>query len=490
MPLDPRTPVLVGAAQLLQREEDPGRACEPVLLMERAAREAAEDAGAPGLLSRLDGIFVPRGLWRYSNPGGLLRERLGAAGACSGIAPISGTTVQWMLSRLALEVQAGRHDVVLLVGGEAERTKRRARRSGVPLDWTEQTDSEPDTRFGSHDLALGWWEKRYRVRPVQAFSMYENALRAHRGETPAAHRQRIARLWARNAAVAARNPRAWIQDAPTAERIAAPGPDNPMLAYPYTKRMVANMVVDQSAALILCSLETARRSGVPEERLVFPQVGTDAACGAGVPERIAYHDEPVLARAGRRALELADAAPADFEHVDLYSCFPSAVQIAAAELGFDLARELTITGGLTFAGGPFNSYVLHVIATAVERLRAAPGGRAFVSSVGGYMAKHAFGVYGSEPRRGGFAHACLDAEAERFERRVGLEDYTGSVRVESFAVLSGPEGEPDRLLLSCLADDGSRAFGTSADPALLAAIAREELCGRRGRLRGGVVQLD
>jgi acetyl-CoA C-acetyltransferase len=38
-------------------------------------------------------------------------------------------------------------------------------------------------------------------------------------------------------------------------------------------------------------------------------------------------------------------------HVDLYSCFPSAVQIAAAEIGCPTQRDLTVTGGLTFAGG-------------------------------------------------------------------------------------------------------------------------------------------
>jgi acetyl-CoA C-acetyltransferase len=466
------------------------RACEPLELMRQAGERAADDAGAPGLLARLDGVYVPRGLWSYSNPGALLGERFGAPGARSGLGPISGSTVQVMVSRAAVEIAESRSDLVLVVGGEAERRNRRARAAGLTPPVTDQVDSEPDQGFGEDRLNFGWWEKRYHARPILAFSMYENAIRAKSRESPVAHRERISKLWAGFAAVAARNPHAWIQDAPTAAEIAMPSADNRMVGYPYTKRMVANMVVDQAAAVIVCSLEAARRHGVTDDRMVFLQAATDAARGCGVPERLAYHEEPVMRLAGRRALSLAGAVPEDFAHVDLYSCFPSAVQIAAAELGFDLERELTVTGGLTFAGGPFNSYVLHAIASMMDRLRAEPGSRGFVSSVGGYMSKHAFGVYGSEPSEKGFVHECLDEAAGSLETRVGLEAFEGPVRVETFGVMPDPDGAPGSLLFACLTDAGERAFGTSADEGLLAAVEREELCGRAGRLQGGVLALD
>ena len=485
--MDPRTPVIVGAGQVLQREAEPERAREPLALMESAARRAADDAGAPALLEQIDWIHTPQGLWRYADPGRLLAERFGASRVRTAMAPISGSTVQFLVSRASLEIQSGACDVALVVGGEAERTSRRARRAGTELAWTEQPEGKPDRFFGTDGYELGWWERRYHIRPIQAFSMYENAVRAQRGETLDAHRQRIAGIWARNAAVASTNPYAWIQDGPSRDDIAAVAPDNPMVGYPYTKRMVANMVVDLGAALLLCSVETARRLGVPEDRWVFPHAATDAFRTAGVPERLAYHDEPVMRLAGQRAFELASSTPDDMAQVDLYSCFPSAVQIAAAELGFDEGRPLTVTGGLTFAGGPFNSYVLHALATLVDRLREDPGSRGFVSSVGGYMSKHAFGIYGTEPPPAGFAHACLDEEAEALPKRKGLEQYDGEVAVETYAVI--PDGEGARLLFSCLDDAGARAFGTSGDPTLLAAVEHEELCGRRGVLRDGELLL-
>ena len=86
--------VLVGAAQLSQRAEDPGAAREPLLLMEDALRAAAEDAGAPGLLAQADSIRVPQGLWEYPNPARWLAERFGPGRVETALGLISGTTVQ------------------------------------------------------------------------------------------------------------------------------------------------------------------------------------------------------------------------------------------------------------------------------------------------------------------------------------------------------------------------------------------------------------
>jgi acetyl-CoA C-acetyltransferase len=239
------------------------------------------------------------------------------------------------------------------------------------------------------------------------------------------------------------------------------------------------------AALVLCSAEAARRHGVPEDRFVYLHAATDVLRTEPMAERAQLHDEPALGAAGRRALELAGCAADDVEHVDLYSCFPSSVQIAAAELGFDLERELSVTGGLTFSGGPFNSYVMHSLSKLVERLRADPDALGFASGVGGYMAKHAFGVYGAAPPRAGFRYEdCTEAVRPIPTRPFGL-DLDGPAVVESFAQIQAPQtGEPT-VLAACLREDGHRTFATNADPAVAAALAREELCGRAVQVRDG-----
>ena len=106
-----------------------------------------------------------------------------------------------------------------------------------------------------------------------------------------------------------------------------------MISWPYTKLMNSNNMVDQGAALILTSVEAATRLGIPTDRWVFPYAGTDAHDTYSISERAELHRSPAIRIGGARALELAGLGIDDMDHVDLYSCFPSAVQVAATELG-------------------------------------------------------------------------------------------------------------------------------------------------------------
>jgi acetyl-CoA C-acetyltransferase len=493
--MDARTPVLVGWGQVKQRCDDPREALEPLALMVEAAQRAADDAGSRALLRALDSIRVPHGLWQYSNPASLLRERFGCAGAQTAWGSIAGSTAQRMLSHAACEIAQGRRDIVLLVGAEAERTKRRAKAAGIPLDWTEQRGDAPDEEFGfsARDPGFGKWEARFRPHPPQAFALFENALRAARGEGVDSHRARIAELWSRFSRVAAENPYAWIQKPMLARVIGVASETNRLIAFPYTKFLVSNMVVDLGAALIVCSAQAAQRHGVPRERWVFPHAATDVFETTPVGVRATLHDQAAIRAAGTRALELAGAHAEQIAHVDLYSCFPSAVQIAAAEIGLPLERDLTVTGGLTFAGGPFNSYVLHSLATLAERLRRDPGSLGVASGIGGYMSKHAWGVYGSEPPAAGFRYEDVTPRAQ-CETVVWDEDYTGEVTVEAFTHLpardGGEDGEDDYLLAACRTSAGQRTWATTDDPDLLGIMQRDEIAGRAGRVRpGGVLEL-
>ena len=107
----------------------------------------------------------------------------------------------------------------------------------------------------------------------------------------------------------------------------------------------------------MCSAERAEALGIPRDRWVFPQAGTEAhdtyRCRTGpTSPRRRPSGSPARRRSRSPGVGVDDVA-----HVDLYSCFPSAVQIAAQEIGLGLDRPLTVTGGLSFAGGPWNNYV-------------------------------------------------------------------------------------------------------------------------------------
>jgi ectoine hydroxylase-related dioxygenase (phytanoyl-CoA dioxygenase family) len=334
--------VLVGAAQVLQRDVSDDEARDPLALMEQALRAAADDAEAPSLLAAADSIRVPQGVWRHANPAAWLGERFGAAAPQTALGPVNGSMVQRMLSHAAREIRDGRRDVVLLASAECERSRRRARRAGRKPAWSVPVESSgplPDETFPSPHPDYGRFEVRYRPGAPQAFALYENALRHHAGRSLGEHARHISELWEGFSRIAADNPFAWIRQPLSAEAIRTPGPDNRMIAFPYTKYLCANMVVDMGAALVLCSVEAARRHGVPESRWIFPHAATDVLGSVPLAERWTLHDAPAIGHAGRRALALAGVAADALDEVDLYSCFPAAVQLGARELGLSLVAS-------------------------------------------------------------------------------------------------------------------------------------------------------
>ena len=480
-------PVIVGQAQLEQRTADPALAREPLDLMIDAVRAAGEDAAAPELLARASSVRVIRGIWRYDNPARAVAEAIGAPHAEMVGTGYGGNTAQSVLSHAASAILRGERDVVVVTGAEVGHTRARAKAVGKKVAF-RSAPGAPDLVLGSdEEMSYPFEIARGLRRPIEYYPMFENALRAARGESIAAHAERISELWARFSAVAADNPHAWIRKAHSALEIRTPSAQNRMVSFPYPKLMNSNSRVDQAGALLMCSYATARAAGVPNERMVFPWAGTDAHDHYYVSNRADLCSSPAIRIAGLRALELADTETSALAHVDVYSCFPVAVEVAAAELGLSLERPLSVTGGLTFGGGPLNSYVLQSVARMVEVLRADPGSRGFITGNGGYLTKHAFGVYSTEPPRHGFRHEDLQAEVDRTPRREVVLEHDGQATVEAYTVMFGEAG-PEIGRLACLLEDGRRTWVNADDRGVLEAMTREEFCGRRVRIAGGTLR--
>ncbi|MFZ4718824.1 MAG: acetyl-CoA acetyltransferase [Ilumatobacteraceae bacterium] len=481
MPIDPRTPVLVGAGQFQHRAAGLDDALDPSTLMAEAIRLAAADAGLSAVPD-VDTIRVVGLLsWRYHNPARVVAERLGISTAETAVTTMGGNSPQTLVNATALDILAGRVDVAILTGGESWRTRMKARKLGVELDWPAAAEDDQPRLMGE-DLEMNHPYERERgiVMPVQVYPMFETAIRAAAGRTPEEHLDRISGLWSRFSAVAAQNPNAWIQEFKTPEEIRTPGPTNRMVGLPYTKYMNSNNDVDQGAALIMCSAEKATALGIPRDRWIFPLSGSDCHEHAFISNRWSFAETPAVELGGRRALELAGLGIGDIGIVDLYSCFPAAVQLGAQSLGLPIDGQLTRTGGLSFAGGPWNNYVMHSIATVMADLRAQPG-NALVWANGGYTTKHAFGIYSTEPPATPFRHAYPQDEIDAMPSRELAEaaDAQGPATVEAYTVMYSRDGEPELPFAACLLPDGRRAWGTSADAGLAAAMADGEWVGRK-----------
>lgn len=490
MAIDPRTPVLVGAAALQQCLEDPDEALEPTALMAAALERAAEDAGCRELLFRAHSIRIPRGLWSYPDPGRIVAARIGAERARSVVSEI-GILQTTLFGGACRDIAGGLSDIILIAGGEAKYRSLRAKILGreEPLSGQGE-DVQPDEVLRPHgDIISSLEIQRSLARPVNQYSVIENATRFAEGASLTAHREEVARMWSGFSDVAAANPNAWDRQAHSAEEIANSGPQNPMLAFPYTKLHCSQWNVDQAAGLILCSVEAARGFGISEERWIYPLAVTESNHMQPLSERGELHRCPGFRIAGQRALEVAGLEGDELTHLELYSCFPSAVRVQARELGISRDRKLSVSGGMAFGGGPLNNFVLQAVARMAQLLRTDPDSTGLVTAVSGILTKQGVSLWSMRPGPAPFRFEDVsDAVAMASESRSVDEHYAGPATIDSYTVLY-EGGEPAQGLAICDAPGSQRAIASTRDVDLTRAMTREEFCGRKvvidreGRLR-------
>ena len=457
MPVVPRTPVLIGAGQVNQHDGD----LDPVGLMAAAARRACDAR----VLEAVDSIRVVNLLsWRYRDPGLLLGRQIGATNFSTSYSGVGGNVPHALMNRAYLDIQQGRADVVLIAGGECWRTKTRLRADQKKPPWPQQDDSVPMAEGGGDDVPMaGPAELRIElIQPAHIYPMFEQALRIAAGESSDEHRRRIGELWSQFSVVAAGNPNAWSPKTVSAEDIWQPGPDNRMISWPYTKLMNSNNMVDQGAVVVLASAQAAERLHVSSDRWVFPYAGTESHDTYALGERLDFHRSAAIRIAGRRVLELAGGLGVDdIEFVDLYSCFPSAVQVAANELGLamgDSGRPLTVTGGMPFAGGPWNNYVTHSVGTMAGLLLANPGSVGLVTANGGYLTKHSIGVYGTEPPRAEFRWEDVQSAVDQEPTRTAYDQWEGIGTIESWTAPFDRDGRPQKAFVSVRTPEDARTL--------------------------------
>ncbi|HUY86483.1 MAG TPA: acetyl-CoA acetyltransferase [Acidimicrobiales bacterium] len=491
MPLDPNSPVIVGVAQSKRRPQptdDLENLSEPAEMMAEVAALAIQDSGSDRIADLITSIGSMGLLsWGYLNPGALVADKLGIDIKESILTTTGGNSPQMLVNRAASAIAAGELDAALIVGAEAVYSRLLQSKAVPPVHgkWTRRDDETAGPAIqlgeetqGNHQAEMA----RSMVVPIQVYPVFENALRAALGRSLPEHRSTIAHLWAQFSEVAASNPFAWAPQRRSASEIETAGPDNRMICYPYTKLMNANIQTDQAAALIVCSVDVARSAGISEDRWVFVRSGAEAHDHWFISNRDSLCASPALRICGQHSLQLAGAEIDDVAHFDLYSCFPSAVQIAARELGLpigDPSRPLTVTGGLGFAGGPGNNYVTHSIAAMVDKLRSDPGTIGLVNAVGWYLTKHAVGIYSTDPGNKPFGLSKPQDEVDLLPSREVIASFEGSATLESYTVAYDRNGEPEKAIVACLTDDGKRAWANSTDPDLMEKMVTVETIGTR-----------
>ena len=482
----PRTPVLVGVGVAMRREDDPAGALEPIDLMLEAVRAAGTDCGASALLAQVGSIAVPRGRWRYRNPAGEIARAVGAQGATTILSSV-GVLQQTLIANACEAIADGKINSALVTGSDAGYRILRSRLAGARLDDRDQHD-DPDVLLEPNaelrhpaEVAAGL------KMPVGLYAILESARRAAAGWSVDSHRDRLAARYARFAEIAAANPDAWTRTPLDVATIREEGPRNPMQAFPYTRAHCATWNVDQAAALLFCSAEQAIALNIDRSRWVFPIASTESNHMVPLSARADLIRSPGADATARTVLEAGGIAAADVDLIELYSCFPVAVDAFADPLDLPPDRDLTITGSMAFAGGPYNNYFLQATARAAKLLRAGAGRTALLSCVSGILTKQAFALWSSEPPGASFERRDVTAEVAAAAAELPVvEDYSGGGRIAGCTVLYA-RGERPRAVALIDTDDGARALAVSDACETVAGMERDEWVGRRVHVVAGLL---
>ncbi len=478
-------PVIAGIGEITDRPKDVMQSLEPAALMAEAARRA--DADSRGLLKQVDSLdIIALVSWRYDDLPARLCERLGIAPKRAFYGTVGGESPVRYIHEAAQRIALGTSGVALIAGAEAQYAVNHAKRAGIDLPWTSYAVSAPKMKRAAdyvhplgHKLGVAW--------PISVYPFYDAATAHAWGQTPAQARAESALLWSRYSAAAARNPYAWSKTPLSPADIATVTPDNRMISWPYVKRMVANPNVNQGAAIIVTSLAKARAAGIPEDRLVF--IGASAS--ASEPRDWLARDAYTVSHAQDAVLDAMLARSEKFDALELYSCFPVVPKMARRKLGLGPDVEPSVTGGLSFFGGPLNVYMAHAASAMVRAIREGASA-GLLYGQGEFVTKHHALILAREPQDDGVladARAQEKADACRGPAPPTDETPDGPATIETFTILHDAQGQPIQGVVIARMRSGARTLARipaahADDLALLTNQDRYPI-GARGRVRPG-----
>lgn len=495
------TPILIGVGQHTEKGADPALASSPMGIAAEAAKMAIIDTGCRQLAASIDTIAItrifpdsylkpriPNPFGRAENPPRAVARRLGANPERAIYGTIGGNTPQQTISEFAERISNKEIGVALLAGSEATKTAQLAVRSGIQLDWQESDSGSLEDR-GLGDPMSTEHEKIHGITaPVVAYPLFENAIRGALGNSISEHMLAMGQLFEPFTKVAANNPFSFYGTERSAQELARVTAENRMISFPYPKWMNSMDSVNQGAAVIMTSVGQARALGINPNRWVYLHGCGEANDKIMLSDRVNYHSSPAMKLNSQKAFEMANKKMSDMAFIDIYSCFPSAVEIACEALGIqpDDERGLTVTGGLPFFGGPGNNYSTHAVATMVPMLRRNPSKFGLISANGGRLTKHATGIYSATPSLG---HWQREAPSS-YQNQIALQaspklilEPSGNGVVETYTVVCDRSGPLTGIVIGRL-ENGSRFIAnTNSEAEFLNRFMAEEQLGRPGRVQ-------
>ena len=472
MSIDPTTiPVIVGIGEITEKLGNGIVPREPLTLMRDAVKLAQADSGL--LIDTLDSLDVVMPMsWRYSKLERQLAEALNVTPTHAKLGPSGGESPLRYIHQAAMRIAKGESQMAVIVGGEAQYSLKTYQRAGEQPPWTPFAMDSPnfaETGDAVDPLAV----QHGLYMPVNVYGFFEAASAHQWDQTPAQAQQESAEIWTKYAAVAASNPFSWRAEKLSAENISTVTPKNRLIGGPYPKSMVANMNVNQSAAVLITSLANARANGISEDKCVFISGGA----GADEPRNFLKRDQYAVCHAQDAVLEaMAEMGGGELGALELYSCFPCVPKMAWRTLGLPKNKIPTVAGGLSFFGAPLNNYMSHASCAMVRAMRS---GESFgtLYGQGEYMTKH-YGLRLSRTYEGFKSTKNTQgiADAARGDIPALVNGYNGPAAIESFTMMYDKGGQPTHGVIMAITQTGKRALASlpANDTAGLGALMNQD----------------
>ena len=475
-------PIIIGAAQFTQRKGTP-QPLDSLSLMVKTSQDTIENTQTKKITDFIDAIYMVNiSSWSYEDAPGELSKKLYITPKEKIYLPDGGHSPQMLVNRAAKAIASGKHRCILITGGEAAYSINKIFNGKRPKHW-------PENKLPKYINGEKWdipeIDKKYGLYfPSLTYAIFETALRASSGRSIEEHRKHMGELLERFSKVAAKNPFSWTQKLFSADEIITPSPENRRVVYPYTKRMCANNFVDQAGTIIITSEEIAKLLNIDRKLWVYIMGGVDLKNINEIYRRPRLDSSPAVREGSRIALEQAGLELNDIDKFDLYSCFPSIVEIIIKELGIkqDDPRELTVTGGLPYFGTPLSNYSLHAIINTVELIRTDSSLKVMVIANGGYNTKQSIGIYGTKPPTKEWG-VRDDSKIQKSILKKSLpeivEKVDGKLTVEGYSIIYDRTGQPKRGVLVGSLENGDRALAIiTTESDMLLTLENQELVGK------------
>ncbi|EAT88063.1 hypothetical protein HBI56_095060 [Parastagonospora nodorum] len=491
-------PIIIGVGDIKNRSTAVADAKEPASLMLEAIASALIDASPSSgtdLKSMIDSIdVVQTWTWLYPDLPGLLAQKLGVDKSIKWkrYSELGGDKPGKLFDQAAKRIAKGDCKVAVVTGGEAlaSLSACAAAKKLPPPGWTPPAQAV-DSVFSptSTDLGNNIGAIHQIGAPIHVYPLYENAFRAHHGQSLKANHQESAKLYADFSKVAEKNEYAWNHGKSIGEEVIGKvGPKNRMICYPYPLLMNAFNNVNLASAIIMTSTAVAKALNIPSSKWIYPLGGAGTQDSSEFWLRPNFHTSPSISRSIDSALAVSNTAKSELDLIDIYSCFPIVPKIAATHLGMPITggeKPLTLLGGLTSFGGAGNNYSMHAITEMTRQLRAGKGKKGLVLSNGGVLSYQYVNVLSKEPRKEGayplenpLPEILQDVEVPEIAK-----EAEGEAIVETYTVEFNRDGSPGRgHIVGRLKSNNKRFLANHGDEATLRQMAggQAEIVGKSG----------